>query len=88
MILPISQQGFLGARTVDGEVCIGDTSLKKYVPKYIKPLSNRYKISCGCKTCLNEMLLQSYFNKWRLSQLAKLDKLYEVRFDLAGDVIY
>ena len=36
MILPIPQGGFLGAITVDGKLCIGDTPLRKYMPKYIK----------------------------------------------------
>ena len=35
MILPIYQGGFFGAKTVDVKVCIGDTSLRKYIPKYI-----------------------------------------------------
>ena len=35
MIFPSSEGGFSGARTVDGSICIGDTSLSKYMPKYI-----------------------------------------------------
>ena len=46
------------------------------MPKYIKPMSNRNNITSGCKTCISAMLLQSNLNNWRLSQLAKLDKLY------------
>ena len=40
MILPISEGVCFGARTVDGKVYIGDTSLMKYMSKYIKPTSN------------------------------------------------
>ena len=76
MILPISQGDFFGARTVDGKVCIVDTSLTKYMSKYIYPMSNRNKITCGCETCISDMLLQLDINKWRLSQLTKPDKLY------------
>ena len=76
IILPSSGGGFSGARTIDGNVCIGDTSLKKYIPKYIKPMSKRNKIICGYKTCISAMLLQSDLSKWRISQLSKLDKLY------------
>ena len=47
MILSISEV-FLGARTVDGKVCIGDTSPSKYMPKYITPVRNRNNIACGC----------------------------------------
>ena len=39
-------------------------------------MKNRHNITCGYKTCISAMLLQSYRSKWRLSQLAKLDKLY------------
>ena len=35
-ILPGSEGAVLGARTVDGKNCIGDTLLSKYTPKYIK----------------------------------------------------
>ena len=36
MILPISEGGFFGARKIDGYICIGDTSLSKYIPKIYK----------------------------------------------------
>ena len=75
MILPSSEGGFLAARTVDGKICKGDKSLRKYMPKYIKPMSDRNKITCGCETCISAMLLQSDINRWEISQLAKLDKL-------------
>ena len=39
-------------------------------------MSNRKKITCECKTCISAMLLQSDINKWIISQLSKLDKLY------------
>ena len=58
MILPIFQGGFFGAITVDGKLCIGDNSLRMYIPKYRKPTSNRNKIKCVCKTCISAMLIQ------------------------------
>ena len=67
---------FFGERDVDGKVCIGDTSLGNYRPKNIQPISNINKITRGCETCISAMLLQQDLNKWRLSKLAKLDKLY------------
>ena len=36
MILPSSEGDFSGARTSDGNICIGYTLLRKYMPKYIK----------------------------------------------------
>ena len=76
MILPITQGGFFGARTVHGRLFIGDTSLSKYIPKYIKPLSYRNNITCGFKTCKSDILPKSDLNKWMISQVEKLDKLY------------
>ena len=75
MILPSSEGGFSGARTVDGNICIGDTSLRNYMPENIKPMINIKNITRGCKTCINDMLLQLDLNKWRISRLPKLDKL-------------
>ena len=39
-------------------------------------MSNRNKITCGCKIYISSVLLQSDLNKWRLSHLSKLDNLY------------
>ena len=66
MILPRSEGGFPGVITVDGNICIGDTSLSnsKYMPKYIKPMSNRNNITFGCDTWISAMLIQSDLNKW------------------------
>ena len=75
-LLTISKGDYFGEITVDGKVCTGDTSLRKYTTKNIKQMSDRHKITYGCKKCINAMLLQSDLNKCRLSQLDKLDKLY------------
>ena len=33
-------------------------------------------IKCGCEKCVSSVFHQSDLNKWRLSELLKLDKLY------------
>ena len=53
-------------------MCIGDTSLRNYMPKHINPTINRNKITCRCETCIIDMLLESDLNKWRLKKLADL----------------
>ena len=58
MILPSSEGGFPGARTIDGNLFLGDTSLRNYMPKYIKPMSDRNKITFRCEICISAMLLQ------------------------------
>ena len=47
MILTISQGGHFGARTVDGKLYIGYTSLRKYTKTNIKNTSKRDNITCG-----------------------------------------
>ena len=51
------------------------------MPKYIKTIGSRNKIKCGCKTYMSAMLLQSDLNKWMISLVDTLDKLY-VRSEL------
>ena len=57
MILPSSEGGFSGARTVDGHIFIGDMSLRKCMQKYIKPMSNINNITRGYETCISAMSL-------------------------------
>ena len=75
MVFPIFQGGCLGAGTFDGKLCIGDMSFWNLMQKFIKPMRNINIITCGCKTCIISMLFQSDINKWRASQLSKIDKL-------------
>ena len=76
-MLPISERFFRVTIIVDVKVCIGDKSLRKYMQQYIiNQWAKNNNDTCGNKTCINAMLLQSYFNKWRISQIYKLDKLY------------
>ena len=75
MILP-SSEVFFGARTVDGKICIGYMSIRKYMPKHLKPMSNRNNITRGCETYISAMLLKSDLNKWIISKLSKIDRLY------------
>ena len=72
----MSTTRFFGEITVDVRLCIVDTSLSKYMTKYIKPMSNRNYIAYGYETCISSMLLKSDLNQWKLSQITKPDKLY------------
>ena len=40
---------FLCARNEDGIVCIGDKSLRKYIPKHIKPMGKKNKLHADAK---------------------------------------
>ena len=63
IILPDSQVVFHGSINEYGKLCIGDMSVRKYVPEHIKPMSNINNIMCGFENCINDMLLQSSLNK-------------------------
>ena len=75
-VLTIPLGGFFGAKNEDEEVCVGDTPLRKYTLRNIKPVNKKNKITRICKTCISSMLIQSDLNKWRLITIEKLDKLY------------
>ena len=75
IILLVSQSGFYGEINEDGKLFIEDTSLIKYMPKHVKPMREKRSI-CGYETCISAILFQYDLNKWRLTQLEKLDKLY------------
>ena len=46
------------------------------MPKHLKPMSNRNNITRGCETYISAMLLKSDLNKWIISKLSKIDRLY------------
>ena len=48
--LPVSQGGFFSARNEYGILYIYDTSLRKLIPKHMKPIINRNNLTYGCKT--------------------------------------
>ena len=69
-------RSFFSAINEDVKVCIGDTSLSKYIPTTIKPRSKRNRITYICESCIVAILIQLDLNKCRLTQLKKIDKLY------------
>ena len=74
--LSVSQGGFHCAINENGRVCIGDNSLRKYMPKHINPTSNRNNKLCWYETCISALLLQYYLNEWWLQQLENSEDLY------------
>ena len=72
LTLPVDQGGFSGALYEEFRVCIGDTSLRKYIPKNINPKINIKIITCVCETCISTMLLQYNLNKLQLILLKNM----------------
>ena len=46
LILKVDQGGLIGTRQYENKVCIGDTSLQKYMAKHIKTTGYISKIKC------------------------------------------
>ena len=61
----------MGAITIDGKLCIGDMSLRKYMPRYIIAMGRRNKITCQYETFISDMLLQSDLNKLRVIKIGQ-----------------
>ena len=51
MIRPESEGGLKGVRGVEGNVLISDTALRDNLPWNLRPIHERHKQVCGCKTC-------------------------------------
>ena len=69
----MAQCGFYSAWYHEGRFCIGDTSLIKHIPKYIKSMININNITRRCETYIITMLLQLGLNKWRLIKGSKFE---------------
>jgi hypothetical protein len=71
--------GLPGVRDCSGNILISDTKLRLVLPKHLRMTSDRYKIMCGCKSCMQMYNLhQSYncFIGYRINELEdKLSKL-------------
>ena len=68
LILLFYQDGFYGAYYKEYNMCIGDISSRKYMSRHIKITGNQYRVTCGYKTHIGSILLQSDLNKLQLSQ--------------------
>ena len=67
MILPIFQGYFLLQYLLMEKYLLETRLLGSTRQNIKKPMSKNNNITCGCKTCISAMLLQSNLSKWRLS---------------------
>ena len=54
--------GLSDAKDVDGDVIIGETSLRKFIPKNVKQMAFQKRDVCACETCVSAYLMQSSIN--------------------------
>ena len=58
LIKPPSEGGYSGERFESGEIIIGDTLLRKYVPHQVKKMINLHKVMFGFEICISESTIQ------------------------------
>ena len=64
LIEPI-ERGGLAEAWKDGKVIISDISLRRLLPKELRPATERHKQMCCCETCISPLMLQSSLNAFR-----------------------
>jgi hypothetical protein len=69
MLLPVNKGGFAGAFDENGSVIISDTTLRKLLPKELRPATETHKQLCGCELCITVASLQKTLNAFRLRSL-------------------
>ncbi len=69
MLLPVNKGGFAGALDESGAIIISDTTLRKLLPKELRPATETHKQLCGCVFCITAALLQKTLNAFRLRSL-------------------
>jgi hypothetical protein len=83
LIEPPERGGFVEAWQ-DGKVIISDTSLRRLLPKELRPATERHKQMCCCETCMSPRMLQSSLNAFRPRWSKRLTAEAEVTGEL-GD---
>lgn len=65
--------GLEEAKDENGKVLISDTALRCLRPPQVKPMTGRYKVTCGCKICITIKQQQESLNLFRLRVLRSLN---------------
>jgi hypothetical protein len=54
--------GLPGVRDCSGKILISDTKLRLMLPKHLRMMRDRYKIMCGCESCIQMYNLHQSYN--------------------------
>ncbi|OEU12086.1 hypothetical protein FRACYDRAFT_244336 [Fragilariopsis cylindrus CCMP1102] len=74
--------GLASVRDCAGNILISDTKLRAMLPPHLRMMSDRYKIMCGCETCIQMYNLQQSYNRfigYRIKELKDLRNSYNPR---------
>ena len=62
--------GLVGARhAIINDLIISDTMLRSLAPTQLRPMTDNYKMMCGCAICNTSKYMQESLNAWRRKQL-------------------
>jgi len=62
------------AKGADGELLIGDTTLRELLPRQLGKLTEKHKEMCGCEDCIEPRGLTTTLIAWRTKRLNDLKK--------------
>ena len=74
MLLPENKGGFAGVRDADGCIIISDTTLRKLLPKELRPATETHKQLCGCELCNTAASLQKTLNAFWSQNLQQMEQ--------------
>ena len=72
MIKPQEEGGLKEVIDDNGKVIVSESSLRKILPRNIKPMSKQKRVLCGCEACITADLLQLSLNAWQQKHLKRL----------------
>ena len=56
--------GLKYARDEDGKIIISGSTLHSLLPPQLKEMSTRYKLMCGCESCISAKIIHSSLLSW------------------------
>ena len=65
LVSDLNDGGLKYAWYEDGNIIIGDSTLRSLLPPQLKQISARYRVVCGCECCISAKSIHSSFLSWR-----------------------
>jgi hypothetical protein len=70
--------GLAGVRDCSGKLFISDTKLRSLLPPHLQMMSDRYKIMCGCETCIQMHNVHQSYNRFICHRIKDLKDKFEL----------
>ena len=78
MLMPVNDGGYSRSRDPKDNICYSKSTLIKYWPNWLVPMTARYKYICGCECCTISQEMQENLNNTRHKALKDLKELLSV----------